>query len=95
MLARLFLLCTTLALHRRAPGSGAILSRRREEFREVHDRAAATVAAAAADNDGSGRELTEAEFAAVSADRERAEALASEIEALVEDELRAARVAAT
>ena len=94
MFVRLFLLLTTLALHRRAPGGSAVLTRRREEFRTVHERARGVVETAAGENDGAGRDLTEAELAAVTADRERAEALSEEIEQLVEDELRAARVAA-
>jgi HK97 family phage major capsid protein len=94
MFVRLFLLFTTLALHRRAPGGSAVLTRRREEFRTVHERARGVVETAAGENEGAGRDLTEAELAAVTADRERAEALSAEIEQLVEDELRAARVAA-
>jgi hypothetical protein len=94
MFVRLFLLATTLAMHRRAPGGSAVLTRRREEFRTVHERARGVVETAANANDGAGRELTEAEAAAVTADRERAEALSDEISQLVEDELRAARVAA-
>ena len=94
MFVRLFLLFTTLALHRRAPGGSAVLTRRREEFRTVHERARGVVETAAAAENGAGRDLTEAELAAVTADRERAEALSTEIEQLVEDELRAARVAA-
>jgi HK97 family phage major capsid protein len=90
----LFLLATTLTCHRRAPGGSAVLTRRRQEFTTLHERSRGVIDAAANANDGAGRELTEAELAAVSADRERAEALASEIEQLVEDELRAARVAA-
>lgn len=93
MFVRLFLLFTTLALHRRAGGS-AVLTRRREEFRTVHERARGVVETAAEAENGAGRDLTEAELAAVTADRERAEALSTEIEQLVEDELRAARVAA-
>ena len=93
MFVRLFLLLTTLALHRRAPGS-AVLTRRREEFRTVHERARGVVETAAEAENGAGRDLSEAELAAVTADRERAEALSAEIEQLVEDELRAARVAA-
>jgi HK97 family phage major capsid protein len=94
MFVRLFLLATALTLHRRAPGGSAVLTRRRDEFRTVHERARGVVEAAAGENNGAGRELTEAELAAVTADRERAEALSEEIEQLVEDELRAARVAA-
>ena len=94
MFVRLFLLLTTLALHRRAPGGSAVLTRRREEFRTVHERARGVVEAAAEAENGTGRDLTETELAAVTADRERAEALSAEIEQLVEDELRAARVAA-
>jgi HK97 family phage major capsid protein len=94
MFVRLFLLFTTLALHRRAPGGSAVLTRRREEFRTVHERARGVVETAAGENNGAGRDLSEAELAAVTADRERAEALSAEIEQLVEDELRAARVAA-
>lgn len=94
MFVRLFLLAFTLTLHRRAPGGSAVLTRRRDQFRTVHERARGVVEAAAEENDGAGRELTEAELAAVTADRERAEALSEEIEQLVEDELRAARVAA-
>jgi HK97 family phage major capsid protein len=94
MFVRLFLLATTLAMHRRTPGGSAVLTRRRQEFTEVHERSRGVVEAAAGANDGAGRELTEAELAAVEADRERAEALATEIQTLVEDELRAARVAA-
>lgn len=91
---RLFLLATTLAMHRRAPGGSAILTRRRQEFDEIHTRSRAVIDAAAAAENGAGRDLTEAELAAIEADRTRAEALAEEIEALVSDELRAARVAA-
>lgn len=94
MFVRLFLLATTLAMHRRAPGGSAVLTRRRDEFRTVHERARGVVETAAGDNGGQGRDLTEAELAAVTADRERAEALSAEIEELVADELRAARVAA-
>lgn len=94
MFVRLFLLATTLAMHRRAPGGSAVLTRRRDEFRTVHERARGVVEAAAGENNGAGRDLTEAELAAVTADRERAEALSAEISQLVEDELRAARVAA-
>ena len=94
MFVRLFLLATTLALHARAPGGSAVLTRRRQEFTELHTRSRGVIDAAAADNNGAGRDLSEAELAAVEADRTRAEALAEEIEALVEDELRAARVAA-
>lgn len=94
MFVRLFLLFTTLALHRRAPGGSAVLTRRREEFRTVHERARGVVESAAAAENGAGRDLSETELAAVTADRERAEALSAEIEQLVEDELRAARVAA-
>jgi hypothetical protein len=90
----LFLLATTLTCHRRAPGGSAVLTRRRQEFTTLHERSRGVIDAAAGANDGAGRDLTEAELAAVTADRERAEALASEIEQLVEDELRAARVAA-
>src|SRR4051812_46558656 len=93
-LVRLFMLTTTLALHRRAPGGSAVLTRRRQEFDEIHTRARGVVDAAAGANDGAGRELTNAEAAAVAADRERAEALSTEISQLVDDELRAARVAA-
>lgn len=94
MFVRLFLLATTLAMHRRAPGGSAVLTRRREEFRTIHERARGVIEAAAGANDGAGRELSESEAAAVAADRERAEALSEEISQLVEDELRAARVAA-
>lgn len=94
MFVRLFLLATTLAMHRRAPGGSAVLTRRREEFRTVHERARGVVETAAEAENGAGRDLTETELAAVTADRERAEALSAEIEQLVEDELRAARVAA-
>ncbi|HEY5880105.1 MAG TPA: hypothetical protein VIU11_14440 [Nakamurella sp.] len=94
MFVRLFLLLTTLALHRRAPGGSAVLTRRRQEFDEIHTRSRGVIDAAAAAENGTGRDLTDAELAAVNADRERAEVLASEIEQLVEDELRAARVAA-
>lgn len=90
----LFLLATTLTCHRRAPGGSAVLTRRRQEFTTLHERSRGVIDAAAGANDGAGRDLTESELAAVSADRERAEALATEIETLVEDELRAARVAA-
>lgn len=90
----LFLLATTLTCHRRAPGATAVLTRRRQEFSTLHERSRGVIDAAAGANDGAGRDLTEAELAAVTADRERAEALATEIEQLVEDELRAARVAA-
>src|SRR4029079_7503730 len=94
MFVRLFLLATTLAMHRRAPGGSAVLTRRREEFRTLHERARGVIEAAAGANDGAGRERSESEGAAVAADRERAEALSEEISQLVEDELRAARVAA-
>lgn len=94
MFVRLFLLFTTLALHRRAPGGSAVLTRRRQEFTEVHERTRGVIDAAAGAENGAGRELTEAELAAIEADRTRAEALAGEIEQLVADELRAARVAA-
>jgi HK97 family phage major capsid protein len=94
MFVRLFLLATTLAMHRRAPGGSAVLTRRREEFRTVHERARGVVETAAQAENGAGRDLTEAELAAVTADRERAEALSTEISELVADELRAAQVAA-
>lgn len=90
----LFLLATTLTCHRRAPGGSAVLTRRRQEFTTLHERSRGVIDAAAGANEGAGRDLTETELAAVTADRERAEALATEIETLVEDELRAARVAA-
>src|SRR3954467_11077440 len=94
MFVRLFLLATTLAMHRRAPGGSAVLTRRRQEFTEIHERNRGVIEAAAAAENGAGRDLTEAELAAINADRERAEGLATEIETLVEDEIRAARVAA-
>jgi hypothetical protein len=90
----LFLLATTLTCHRRAPGGSAVLTRRRQEFTTLHERSRGVIDAAAGANDGAGRDLTESELAAVTADRERAATLAAEIETLVEDELRAARVAA-
>jgi hypothetical protein len=93
-LVRLFMLATTLTLHRRAPGGSAVLTRRRQEFDEIHTRTRGVIDAAAGAENGAGRELTESELAAVTADRERAEALAREIQELVDDELRAARVAA-
>src|SRR4051812_17335822 len=94
ILLPLFLLTTTLAMHRRAPGGSAVLSRRRQEFTTLHERSRGVIDAAAAAENGAGRDLTEAELAAITADRERAESLAVEIEQLVEDEIRAARVAA-
>jgi HK97 family phage major capsid protein len=94
MFVRLFLLATALTLHRRAPGGSAVLTRRREEFTTIHERTRGVIDAAAGAENGTGRDLTEAELAAVEADRTRAEALAVEIEQLVEDEIRAARVAA-
>jgi hypothetical protein len=94
MFVRLFLLATALTLHRRAPGGSAVLTRRREEFTTIHERTRGVIDAAAGAENGTGRDLTEAELAAVEADRTRAEALAVEIEQLVEDEVRAARVAA-
>ena len=94
MFVRLFLLLTTLALHRRAPGGSAVLTRRRQEFTTLHERTRGVIDAAASAENGAGRDLTEAELAAIESDRERAEALAEEIENLVADELRAARVAA-
>lgn len=94
MFVRLFLLATALTLHRRAPGGSAVLTRRREEFTTLHERTRGVIDAAAGAENGAGRDLTEAELAAVEADRTRAEALAVEIEQLVEDEIRAARVAA-
>lgn len=90
----LFLLATTLTMHRRAPGGSAVLTRRRQEFTTLHERSRGVIDAAASAENGAGRDLTEAELAAISADRERAEALAVEIEQLVDDEVRAARVAA-
>jgi hypothetical protein len=93
-IVRLFMLTTTLTLHRRAPGGSAVLTRRRQEFDEIHTRTRGVIDAAAGAENGAGRELTEAELAAVTADRERAETLAREIQELVDDELRAARVAA-
>lgn len=93
-LVRLFMLTTTLTLHRRAPGGSAVLTRRRQEFDEIHTRTRGVIDSAAGAENGAGRDLTEAELAAVNADRERAESLAEEIEQLVDDELRAARVAA-
>ena len=93
-LVRLFMLATTLTLHRRAPGGSAVLTRRRQEFDEIHTRTRGVIDGAAGAENGAGRELTEAELAAVTADRERAEQLATEIQQLVDDELRAARVAA-
>lgn len=86
-------LVAALSLHLRAPAS-EILTRRREEFRTTHERAQRVVTEAANANNGAGRELTETEAAAVTADRERCEALSNEIGTLVDDELRAARVAA-
>jgi HK97 family phage major capsid protein len=94
MFVRLFLLATTLAMHRRSPGGSAVLTRRRQEFTEIHERTRGVIEGAANAENGTGRELTESELAAIGADRERAEALAAEIETLVEDEIRAARVAA-
>jgi HK97 family phage major capsid protein len=94
MFVRLFLLATALTLHRRAPGGSAVLTRRREEFTTLHERTRGVIDAAAGAENGTGRDLTEVELAAVEADRTRAEALAVEIEQLVEDEIRAARVAA-
>jgi HK97 family phage major capsid protein len=94
MFVRLFLLATTLAMHRRSPGGSAVLTRRRQEFTEIHERTRGVIEGAAAAENGAGRDLTDAELAAIGADRERAEALATEIETLVEDEIRAARVAA-
>lgn len=90
----LFLLATTLTMHRRSPGGSAVLTRRRQEFTTLHERSRGVIDAAASAENGAGRDLTEAELAAITADRERAEALAVEIEQLVDDEVRAARVAA-